>query len=142
MKTYDPKYYVVTFKGHQIQGPADGTFIKVSRMTDTVSSEAGAYGDVVRTRSHDRRGEVTITLLASSPSNDALSAFAAAGELGLEPDADVGPFMLKDINGTTVCLASEAWVRKPADVEGAKEHTPREWVLECAKLEMLVGGAL
>jgi hypothetical protein len=142
MKNHDPKRYVLVFKGHQLRGYADGTFIEVERLTDTFSESVGAQGDVVRIKSHDRRGTVTAQLQSASPSNDVLSAWAIAGEEGNTVDADVGALLVKDLNGTTVASAMEAWIVKPPNIGVATDHSPRQWVFRCANLKMLVGGSL
>lgn len=141
-KNYDPGRYHIFVNGKQITGFADGTFVKVARMTPTFSSKAGAGGEVVRTRSRDKRGTVELTLLPSSLSNDDLSSMASTDEQVAGGLGAVGPFMLKDLNGTTVCTAESTWVTQPADLEGAVEPANREWKLECSELKMLVGGLL
>ena len=141
MKNYDPKRQTVSFKGVQLRGFQDGTFIEVERNTDTFTVEAGADGEPVRVRSHDKTGMVTVTLQGASPSNDLLSAFALAGEQGTTVNGDVGVLQVRDMNGTTVCIAAEAWIKKPPNFTAATEHTPRVWVFECGKLEMNIGGA-
>lgn len=141
MKNYDPKQYVLVFKGIRFRGYHSGTVIEVERMTDTFTEDVGADGDVVRVRGHDRRGTVTVTLQGTSPVNDMLSLVAAVGEDEDNTDADVGSLTLKDLNGTTVAFASEAWIVKPPNVPVAMEHTPRVWVIRCAKLNLYVGGA-
>lgn len=142
MKNYDPKRIVATWKAIAIVGYATGTFLQAERDNDTFTTEAGAQGDVVRTKSHDRRGKVTFTLQSTSPANDLLSVFALAGEEGNSVDADVGALLVKDLNGTTLLAAEEAWISKPPSVEYADTHQPRQWVLHCANLKMFVGGAL
>lgn len=143
LKTYDPQSVQLVFNGIQFRGFADGTFITVERLTDTFSDTVGAQGDVVRTRSRDRRGTVTATLQGASPTNDLLSAIAIDDE---DPEAGdyaagVGDLAVKDLNGTTLAFAQEAWIVKLPNAEFATEHTPRQWVIRCAKLQLLVGGA-
>lgn len=138
-KTYDPKQILMSFLGNLISGFADGTFVKVSRMSDTFSSTAGADGEVARARMRDKRGTIEFTLLQSSSSNDLLSAAAAADELS---GTGIGPLFIKDNLGTTRVSASNAWIKKPADTEFGKEIGPRTWTLECESLEQYNGGAL
>lgn len=141
-RNYDPARVTLVVNGKQITGFADGTFIKITRMTPSFSSKAGAGGEVVRTRSRDKRGKIEITLLPSSPSNDDLSAAIATDEQIAGGVGAVGPFMLKELNGTTVATAGETWVTQPADLEFAADPTNRPWVLECADVKMFVGGLL
>lgn len=136
---YDPGRIIVTFKGAQIQGYADGTFVKWSRRVETFKDSAGAGGDVVRVRSRDKRGTVVITLQAASSSNDVLQAFADADEAtGL----GYGTLMIKDANGTTLIVAEKAWVEKLPDGEYATDASNREWTIACAELVIKNGGSL
>jgi hypothetical protein len=143
VKTYDPQSVQLVFKGIPFRGFADGTFISVERLTDTFGESVGAQGDVVRVRSRDRRGTVTATLQGTSPTNDLLSAIAIDDEEPSAADyaAGVGDLALKDLNGTTLAFAEHAWIVKLPNVDYATEHTPRQWVIRCAKLKLHVGGA-
>lgn len=138
-KNYDPGRIIVVFKGAQIQGYADGTFVKASRSAETFKSNVGAGGDVVRVRSRNKLGQVVITLQAASSSNDVLQAIADADE---NTGAAYGSLMIKDLNGTTLVVASTAWVVKPADAEYAADASNREWTIECAELKISNGGSV
>lgn len=141
-KNYDPGRHKIYVNGVEITGFADGTFVKVARMTPSFSSKAGAGGEVVRSRSRDKRGNIELTLLPSTASNDYLSGLIATDEQVVGGLGAVGAFMIKDLNGTTLCTAESTWVTQPADFEGATEAPNREWKLECSELKMLVGGLL
>lgn len=144
MKNYDPGLVIATFKGVVFQGFASGTTISAERTTDTFTSEVGNQGDVVRSRSRDRRGRVTFTLQSASPTNALLAGFVASIEEsdGIDPTVDVGPLLIKDLNGATLITAREAWIVRPANVTYADVHSPREWVIEAANLKILGGGAI
>lgn len=141
-RNYDPGRVTLVVSGVQITGFAEGTFIKVSRMTPSFSSKVGAGGEVVRTRSRDKRIKIEITLLPSSPANDFMSELVATDEQVAGGVGAVGSFMLKELNGTTVATSSETWVTQPADLEFAVDPSNRTWVLEGADGKMLVGGLL
>lgn len=140
---YDPGRIIVTFRGILFQGVASGTFVNVERDTDTFSDEVGAYGDVVRVRSRDKRGTVKVTLLSSSLTNDALSVLHSRDE-GNDDGGGLGygSLLIKDLNGTTLVSAKNAWLMKPADLEYGDEGGQREWTLKCAELNMFVGGSV
>lgn len=138
-KTYDPGLIVVQYGPYLLTGFADGTFVKASRNEDTFKVYVGADGTPARSRSRNKSGTMELTLAQTSPSNDALSAAHAADEL---LGAGVYPFMIKDLNGTTLVAAAEAWVTKPADVEEGKEVTGRAWKLETGALTIWPGGNL
>lgn len=137
--TYDPTQIVVIVGGAPMVGIADGTFVKVTRDEDSFKKYVGADGEVTRARNKNRGGTVEITLSQSSPSNDVLSAFAIAGEMG---DGDIVPVMVQDLAGSTLEFAGEAWVKKPADSEYGKDVAGRAWVIDCASLDRMVGGNL
>jgi len=134
---YDPSRVSLTFRGIIIQGYVSDTFIVVERTEDTFSMDVGAQGDVTRVRSRNKTGSVILTLQSGAPTNDLLSAVLLQDELS---GTGYGPMMLKDLNGTTLCSAPIAWLRKPANVERAAEATPTEWAIDCATLNMFVGG--
>lgn len=138
-RNYDPGKIIVVFNGIQLQGYADGEFVKGSRAEDTFKATAGAGGDTVRVRNRNRMGGITVTLQGASQSNDLLSAIAVADELN---GTGVGPLMVKDLAGTTLIQAANAWIRKIADVPFAADHTNREWNIDCAELEVFTGGEL
>ncbi len=138
---FDPKQHIVTFAGIIVRGYADGTNIQASRNTDTYSESVGAHGDVVRVRSHDKTGVVTLTLQDASPTNDAFSNRLRLDELTPGGIA-AGPLLIKNLNGTTVISCENAWLKKPADFEASTDPSSREWMIGCAELEMFIGGAI
>jgi hypothetical protein len=139
IRTYDPGRVIVSFLGINITGYAKGTFIKAERNEDTYSLMVGAGGETARSRSRNRSGKVTITLMSSSPTNDYLSAAAAADEVA---GTGVGPLQIKDLNGTSLVHGANGWIVKPAPLEEGEEITNREWVIEVDELDMLVGSNL
>lgn len=141
-RNYDPRQIVFTFKGLLFRGYAEGTFIKVERAVDGYSMAVGSNGDVVRTRSRNRTGSITVTLQGASITNDELSGLVVADEISDDITFGVGAAMGKDLNGLTVFASQNAWIRKVAPYEAAMEHTNREWILDCSELRMFVGGAL
>jgi len=135
-KTFNPKLVSVSFAGYQLSGFGD-TFISAERNTDAFTLVKGADGETSRVASADRSGKVTITLKQSSLSNDILSGLAALDELS---GLGTGSLLIKDIAGTTLLEAQEAWISKLPSVTMGKEGSEREWVIECGELLMLVGG--
>jgi len=136
-QTYDPQKVVLSVVGNAIVGFAAGTFVKCSRDEDAFTKTVGAGGDVARTRNANRSGSIEITLLASSPSNDVLSALAAKDELS---GTGVGPAMIKDGSGTALASAQNCWVKKLPDFERAKELGETVWLIDCDVLSMTIGG--
>jgi hypothetical protein len=137
--TYDPLLVKAAFNGVLLTGFARDTFISAERDEDAFTKVAGANGDTVRVRNRNRMGAVTFTLMAESPSNDSLSALAKLDELF---GAGAGDLLITDLNGTTVCEAQNAWIRKLPTVPYGTEAQNREWMIDCAELIMHVGGNL
>lgn len=135
--TYDPALIVASFLGVPISGYADGTFVSVERNNESFQLMVGAGGEAARSRSRNSSGKVTFTLLSTSSVNDLLSAAWHADEL---TGSGVGPVIVKDMSGGTLCRANNAWIQKAPKVEYGKEISTREWVIECESLYINAGG--
>lgn len=136
-KTFNPKDVVVIFGNAIISGFADGTFIEAERTEDAFTMSSGADGEVTRVGSANRSGTITITLAQSSASNSVLSQIAQRDEL---IGNGVLPLTIKDINGQTTIVSAFAWIRKLPTTGFSKDIETREWVLDCDRLELFVGG--
>ena len=134
---YDPKDVVVICGGIVISGYADGSMVKLARDADAYAKFVGTDGETSRVRSRNKSGSLTITLAQTSPSNDALSVFAMLDETS---NAGVFPVLVKDNSGRSVFASAAGWVKKLPDSEFGKEVASREWFIDLADLNMLVGG--
>lgn len=139
VRTYDPKMVVLVVKGTPISGYADGTFIRITRNSDTFTKVVGSDGATSRAKSNDFSGTLEITLAQTSPSNLFLQALAVQDELS---NTGVVPFQVKDLSGLSEYSSGLAWVRKPADVEFGKDISNRVWTMDCADLRMKTAGNL
>ena len=138
LRTYDPKDYDLDFLGGLIDGFADDTFIEIEASADWFELDVGAGGDVSRTRLNDRSANCKITLKQTAAANDFLAAALALDDAA---GTGVGPFILKDRNGTTVVACANAFIKKPANVGLAKSQTPREWEIILSKTTAFVPGS-
>lgn len=136
-KTYNAKEVYITFGPIVITEPAPGSFVTITRDEQSFTKQVGAYGDGVRSKSNNKGGTVTVTLLQTASVNEALSAIAKLDEVSSE---GVYPLMVKDASGKTLVESPGAWIQKLPDVEFAVEAGTREWVFDTDQLEMLVGG--
>lgn len=136
---FDPKLVVVNFAGQRLLMLAEGQHITAERDEDAYAKTVGTGGDVIRSRNNNRSGSVKLSIMASSPSNDFLSAMARADELG---GAGGGGLDIADLNGTTVVTAPQAWVKKIPGLVVAKDAADmtREWEFDCAELDIFIGG--
>src|SRR4051812_38937216 len=73
MKTFNPKKVAITYNGVPITGFAKGSFVEADQNADTFTLDVGSDGEAARTQSADESGNVKITLMQQSASNDYLS---------------------------------------------------------------------
>lgn len=137
-ESYNPGRVTFSFKGANIAGYQDGTFIDAERSADSFKKHVGSLGDVTRTVDLDKSGKVTLTLLAQSPSNDILQAFIDADEAS--PGAGIGSLQILDHSGFMECHADIAWIMKRPKIDRAKEAGSVVWVFECAAIEINASG--
>lgn len=138
MKEIDPKSILITWNKIDVSGFASDTFCEVEYDEDTFTDEVGADGEVVRIKNADERGSVTLTLSQASETNDLFSAMVIKDR---KNSTGVGALMIKDLKGTSLYAADQAWIQKPAKAEHAKGHTNRVWIIRCAKLRVFIGGS-
>jgi hypothetical protein len=138
-KVYDPDQVTVSFAGQNITGWADGEFVRIEQETDNFSDVVGTDGEVVRSKTNDRRATITFLLMQTSDSNDVLSALAN-NDLANSGGEEVNPFVVKDLQGRAIFQAENAWISKPPDVSFDREATAREWTLRCDSIVRLDGG--
>ena len=138
VKTYNPKRVIVVFGGVPISGFADGSYITITPGSQRYTKAVGADGEVARGKSNDNTHEVTLTLIATSVSNNVLSSFVLVDKLS---DAGALPLQIIDLSGTTLFFWPQAWVRQPADIDMAKEVGSRAWLLDTGQVTAeVVGG--
>lgn len=137
VKSYAPDKVAVIIAGVPLTGFADGTFVTVSRNSDTFTPVIGADGEVARTKSSDRSGTIVVTLMQSSNGNDLLSGLHVADEASM---TGAFPAAITDTEGRTVLMSDTCWIQKPADSEYGKELGSREWTIYAANLNIFVGG--
>lgn len=138
LKNYDPQKVVITWKGLLILGYADGTFVTAERNEAAYSLHVGAGGDATRVRSRNASGKFTVTLVQSSTSNRDLS---TAHARDLLTNTEVGPMTVKDLNGTTLATADEAWIDNSAKIERGAEQANVEWSFSCASIVLSNNGS-
>lgn len=137
MKTYDPKKIVITFGGRQITGYADGSFVTVRRNADGWSLQMGTDGEGTRSKSNDNSGQVEISLMQSSLSNDFLSQIAISDQVA---NAGLLPLLVKDVDGNFLATAEQAFIKKLPDSEFGREAASRSWIIETDNLVEFIGG--
>lgn len=138
VRTYDPKMIIVTFGEVEVTGFAAGTFLNVERSNGpSFEKERGADGSVDRVNKNARDLTVTLTLKQTSVSNAALSAIHSSDQL---LNTGIRPLLIKDLMGTTLVSAPQAWIENDANIELADTLSGREWTIATGQAEKITGG--
>lgn len=140
MKNYNPNDVVLIAAGVPVDsGRGDDTFLKLKWMSPRYTTKVGVDGEVVRTKSNDKRLQATVTVLQTSAGNALLQTLHAL-DTNSSNGAGVGPFMVKDRNGFTLYTGAQCWVAQPPDPDFGKEAGTRDWIIEVANCDGFEGG--
>lgn len=135
---YNPAAVDASLGGRILEGFAEGTMIDIEWPKDDYEMKVGTKGDVGVARIIDPTATVTIRLLQTSPSNDALSSLRtsslAAGASGFAAD-----FSMRDRSGTSI-VQGKAFVMKRPNLTMSNTVEAREWKLGVIVADSLVGG--
>jgi len=106
---YDPRLVIVILGGHEVSGYADGTFINVEPHGDGVTKEVGADGEAVRSIDPDETATVTLTVQYGTET----AAWATARyKMDRDTHGEGGfPIMIKDLKGSMLFSAEDAWIQ-------------------------------
>ena len=137
MTTYDPKKNLIIFGGVEIKGFAEDSAIEAEPLGDGITSVVGCDGETTRSLDPNQNWKVTITLAASSKSNDFLSATHIADR---NTGKGILPLLFKDLSGRTTFFASQAWITKMPNITRQKAAGEAEWVIETGPADVYVGG--
>jgi len=132
LKSYNAGEVAIIVGTRAMGGLAEDTFVNIQRDEQLHTKQVGADGEVTRSKTNNKSGMITITLQQTSDSNDYLT--------GLANNDSIVPITVTDLSGRTVAFAQQAWVQDFPDVELARDSGTREWVIDCANLELLVSG--
>lgn len=139
LKNYNSKDVSMIFAGIPITGLAEDTFLSVDRNEDSYALTVGADGEGARSKSNNKSGRVTFTVMQTADCNDLLSALVAADEASSN-GVGIGPLLIKDLSGRSLHTAEKAWIIKPATAGYARGIETREWVVETDVLVTLPAG--
>jgi len=122
-KRYSPGEVALSFAGQDLaNGTADGDFFTCEPASESHMSKVGADGSVAFAVSLDRRANAKVVTLQTSATNAILGALHATGA--------VGPFEMRDLNGSLVVAATRAKIKKLPAVARGKEIGQLEWEIE------------
>lgn len=137
VRTYDPKQVKTIFGATPMSGFPEGTFVKISRNGPAFEKSKGADGSVDRVNKNANDFTVTLTLKQTSPVNAILSGLLVADIL---TNSGILPLTIKDLSGTTLFHAPEAWISKDPEAEFSDGLSNREWTFETGPGAFLCGG--
>lgn len=137
VRTYDPKKVIVTFGTIVMTGFAAGTFITITRNGDVFEKERGADGTVDRINKNATDFSIAMTIKQTSITNDLLSTVMIAD---INSNSGIFPFTVKDLGGTELFFAGQAWIAKDPDDELSDSLTPREWRFDTGPATKFTGG--
>ena len=137
LRSFDPKLVKISFGATLLTGFAEGTFVKVSRNGAAFEKSRGSDGSVDRINKNALDFTVTVTLKQTSPINAILSGLMLADQL---KNKGVLPLVIKDLGGSTLFTAAQAYIAKDPDQEFGDSLTTREWTFETGIAANLVGG--
>lgn len=140
LKIYDADQVSLIGVGIPIDsGYADGEFVKIEMADDAFKTKVGTDGEIVRSKTNNYLAKVTIRLMQTSDGNAKLSAVHELDKMAPNGKG-VGPFMVRDRQGTSLHAGQYSWVTKAPDVTYDREATEREWELAVILDERLDGG--
>jgi len=127
VRTIDPKMVIITMGPILITGFAPDTFLTIATEDDFFEKVRGADGSVERYAKNVYDAMITLTLLGTSFANEALMLLHESDKL-----ANLGkvPFLMKDLNGTTLATFPQAWIKKTPDLEISSSAVTREWTID------------
>lgn len=137
VRTYDPAKVNVIFAGTELTGLSEDDFVEIEPLGEGIKSVSGPDGEVARSLDPDSRVKVTIKLTSASAGNDTLT---AQYKLDQSTGSGIAPLLIKDLSGTTLLSAAQAWVTKLPKTTKGKEVGTIEWELETGPSDFTVGG--
>ena len=139
MKTYDPKKIIIIFGVRRLTGMSEDSIVSIKPQGDGLQTYVGADGDVARSLDPDATYEVTVSLNTTSNSNDYLSNMY---NYDRETGNGIAPLLIKDLAGTTLFSAPEAWVSNMPEASRGMTVDKQEWVFHTGQVEDAIIGGL
>lgn len=135
--TYNSKQVSILAGTAEIKNYGDGDFVSIEMVEDAFTPISSSDGHTTWSMNPSTLATVTITLMASSPSNDALSTLHISDR---STGLGVFPLFVKDNSGRDLFISDAARIIKMATITKGKEIGTREWTISCANSTMFVGG--
>jgi len=137
VKTYNPSDVVVIYGAKQITGFSEDDMITIKPGGSGTQKYVGVDGEVSRSIDPDTTVEVTMTLATTSDSNDTLmEAYEADRTYG----SGMQELIIKDLSGSTIVSAAQAWVANMPTKKFGKKIDKNEWTMHTGQASSFIGG--
>lgn len=136
---YDPDQVDVIFALAPISGFSEDDMVTIEEDEDGFILVTGVDGEFTRSKVKGVSAKVTIKIMSSSRSNDALSAIYEADRLA-PGGAGVVPILIRDNNGTSLFASDKAWIIKRPPRTFGKQAVPVEWQIQVIDQKWFQGG--
>ncbi|WKV20445.1 putative structural protein [Pseudomonas phage 16Q] len=135
---YSPNDVTITIAGlYSVTGYAEGTFVRITKDTQQVTTTRAMDGTISRIKSPDTGWKIEITLAQSSSANDIFSTL-----WNVDKVTGMGkfPLFIKDGSGTTMFTAGTAWVEDLPDIVFSNQLETRTWRFAATDVIVNIGG--
>lgn len=135
--TYDPKKFLIILGIQQITGFAEDDMVTIKPNGEGMQMFSGADGVVARSIDPNSTFEVTLALSTASKSNDYLSGLY---NLDRKNGSGIVPLTIKDLAGTTVFYARQAWVQNFPETNRGRTIQTQNWTLHTGQVDNPIFG--
>jgi aminoglycoside phosphotransferase (APT) family kinase protein len=130
LRHYSPAEITINFAGLDLnKGAGTDEFVSIEEDEDFFSITKGVDGEVTRNEMPNNTLMCTVTLMASSDTNDKLSAIHEL-DRKQRGGAGVAPFLYRNRLGTDLVVAAEAFITKRPTRTRAKAVGTVQWVFQ------------
>lgn len=136
--TYNPKMLVIVYGSREVDGFAEDDMVTIKPLGEGTQIYSGADGSVGRSMDPNQTYEVTIALATTSKTNDY---FSNVYNLDRSTGRGILPLTIKDLSGTTVFQANQAWITNFPEYKRGRKIEAQEWVFHTGQVaNPMIGG--
>jgi hypothetical protein len=140
-KVYDLDQVAVIYGGVPLEGgTGEGGFITITPAAMDFEDVVGSDGSVTRSKTGNKKYDVTITVLPTSGINAILATFREV-DLASSNGGGIVPMVVKDLSGLDIFVAEKAWIKGPPEKAYGKTAADREWPITAFASVNFTGGA-
>lgn len=136
--TYNPKMLVIVYGSREVDEFAEDDMVTIKPLGEGTQIYSGADGSVGRSMDPNQTYEVTIALATTSKTNDY---FSNVYNLDRSTGRGILPLTIKDLSGTTVFQANQAWITNFPEHKRGRKIEAQEWVFHTGQVaNPMIGG--